>query len=212
MRFVLGVSTILAAAGWSASAAAQWPFYGGYHASTAAEGYLRGMGDVVRSAGDYNLRTSEAAINVEAARSANLDNRLKWTNTYFEMRRVNKSYRDATRTPPLSMADATRIAKENAPTRPSDSQLDPITGSIAWPLILRDPQYDPQKQRLEELFQQRSSQAGHIGADTFQQIREATQSLLDALRANAQQYPANVYLQARRFVEGLALEAQFASG
>src|SRR6266496_1264631 len=63
--------------------------YGGGHASTAAEGYANGVGNVMQSAGMYNLQTSEAAINAEQARSMNIDNNLKGTQTYFEMRKIN---------------------------------------------------------------------------------------------------------------------------
>src|SRR6516164_7989583 len=67
--------------------------YGGGHASTAAEGYANGVGNIMQSAGMYNLQTSQAAINVEQARSMNIDNNLKGTQTYFEMRKINTAAR-----------------------------------------------------------------------------------------------------------------------
>ena len=70
--------------------------FGGGHASTAAEGYANGMS--THSIGRlYNLQTSQAAINAEQARSMNLDNRLKGTQTYFEMRKVNTASRKSGR-------------------------------------------------------------------------------------------------------------------
>ncbi len=84
---VLVYGAVVQGQSWSGGGA-PYPVY--YHSSTAAEGAARGMADVIRSAGDYNLRTSEAARNVEEARSRNLDNRLKSTQTFFEMRRVNR--------------------------------------------------------------------------------------------------------------------------
>ena len=50
--------------------------YGGGHASTAAEGYANGVGNVMQSAGMYNLQTSQAAIKVEQARSQQLSNHM----------------------------------------------------------------------------------------------------------------------------------------
>ena len=55
------------------------------------------MADVVRSAGAANLMNSAAAINVETARSAYLDNQIKFTNTYFEKKRIRQSYVDSTK-------------------------------------------------------------------------------------------------------------------
>ena len=48
--------------------------YGGYHASTAAEGRLTGMGNLVRSAGEANLSNSAAAINYSAAQRNEIEN------------------------------------------------------------------------------------------------------------------------------------------
>ena len=54
---------------------------------------MNGMANVVRSAGYANVMNSIATQNYEQAYSADLDNRLKYTNTYFEMRRNNKEAR-----------------------------------------------------------------------------------------------------------------------
>ncbi len=73
-----------------------WGGYPGYSgASTAAESAAHGVSDVVQAAGAANLMNSEAAKNYEAARSQYIDNRLKGTKTYFEMKQYNKDYRDA---------------------------------------------------------------------------------------------------------------------
>ena len=77
-------------------AVAQDYYYGGYpvvnRASTAGESYARGMADVTRSAGMYNLATSEAAINLTEAQSNYIKNRDQWTNTYCQMREANRLY------------------------------------------------------------------------------------------------------------------------
>ncbi len=74
--------------------------WGGYDdGGTAAGSYLNGMANVVRSAGYANVMNSIAAQNYEQAYSADLDNRLKYTNTYFEMRRVNQAARAEARSP-----------------------------------------------------------------------------------------------------------------
>ena len=80
-------------------ARAQWGWGGGYRPSTAAESYQRGFADVVRSAGAANVMNSAAMINVEEARSKNIENDLKATETYFEKKRVNKEYREQTKRP-----------------------------------------------------------------------------------------------------------------
>ena len=89
---------------WCAIAPAQFAvgvggWDSGYHASTAAEGALTGMANAISAQGQYNLSTSEAAINMEEAQRRDIENRGKWTDTYFEMRRVNKAYHDSLKKP-----------------------------------------------------------------------------------------------------------------
>lgn len=208
-------SLVLAAACCLFVARAQAQYYYGYpysyhHASTAAEGYARGMADVVRSAGEYRLRRSEAAINYEQARSKRLDNRLKATNTYFEMRRINKEYRDANRRARLPREDLYRIARENLPDRLSPTQLDPLNGVIFWPPVLLNDPFAAQRKKVEALFAQRA--ASPTGPSSYGDIKEATEVLQNNLKSRIDDYDTREYLDARRFIESLAYEGRFVSG
>jgi hypothetical protein len=209
MMSIAGKQIALAAAIalWgSAAAHAQWG-YPVYHSSTYAEGVQRGFADVVRSAGEYNLNTSEALINVEEARSANLDNHLKYANTYFEMRAVNRQAREAERGPRLSTEQLFRIAQEQAPNRLTSSDLDPLTGDITWPIVLQGNEYNEYRQTLSTLFADRAREGGTVNINELQEIRRTADAALATLRANIKLYPANEYLRARRFLENLSFSA-----
>src|SRR4051812_24251793 len=101
--------------------------------STVEEGAQRGYADVVRSYGMANLLNSQAANQFEQARRAYIENRLKATQSYFEMRRYNEEARRAMRSTPLSMEQYVRLAREQAPEPLTATQLDPLTGTISWP-------------------------------------------------------------------------------
>jgi hypothetical protein len=191
----------------------QWvaPYYNN-KAATAGESWARGISDVVRSAGETNLRNSEAAINVEEARSRNFDNRLKYTQTYFENRRMNREYRAAERGPRITAQQAERIARERAPKRATSQDLDPITGGIAWPRPLLDDQYASHRQEIEKLFHERAQKMGAIGMSTYREIGAACTDLLAALHENIRSYSPNDYMDAKRFVERLQNEARFPTG
>ena len=47
-----------------------------------------GLSDVIRSEGYRNLQNSEAAKNWEDAKTLEIQNRMRWTETYFEMRKT----------------------------------------------------------------------------------------------------------------------------
>ena len=155
-------------------------------ASTYEEGVQRGFADVVRSDGLRRLATSEAMKNVEDARRAYIDNRLKATQTYYDMKRMNNDYRASQRSQPLSFEGYVRLARAQAPDRLSVSQLDPFTGNIAWPAILRDPRYAQDRLLIETLY------------------------LLNILQADIDLYVQNDYLAAKKFVESLRHEAVLA--
>ena len=66
---------------------------GGNFASTAQQGASYGMASMMRAQGYQNLQNSEAAKNLQTAQSQQIDNRKKWTDTYFDMRKTNRKAR-----------------------------------------------------------------------------------------------------------------------
>lgn len=184
--------------------------WGGWGGGTVAGNYMQGMSQVVQAQGARNLMNSQAAINLETARSQNLDNRLKYTNTYFEMRRINTAARQAEQGRGLSTEEAWRYAQIGVPRRMTPNELDPVTGTIHWPVTLMDPRYEEFRKELDRLFQERETAHGSIGYEVFTQIGTTTSAFLAALQENIKDFPnANEYLQAKTFVQALANEARF---
>jgi hypothetical protein len=186
------------------------PYWGGYGGGmTAAMGQGIGMASVIQAAGQARLMDSIAAGNYEDARSKAIDNRLQWTNTYFEMKQQNAAYRKSMQAPPLSYEAAVRIARQKAPTRPTNSQLDAVTGAIAWPIVLQDPIFEDQRKQLEAAFAERAQTSGSISFATFQKVDTLCGDMLSKLQANLTSFPPQEYTVARNFVTGLCYEARF---
>jgi hypothetical protein len=174
-----------------------------YHSSTAEEGIQRGYADIVRSQGMANLLNSQAAKEYEAARKEYIDNRLRATQTYFDMRRVNTEYRNAQRPSPLSMESYVRLARQQAPDPLSTSQLDALSGAIGWPAALRKVEYNALRQQLDKLFQQRAG--GYLD---YQAIHDAVEAMLAQLKTEVSALPSNEYLAAKKFLESLDYTAR----
>lgn len=182
--------------------------YGGnvsYHSSTVAEGAQRGLADVVRSAGEYNLNTAQAASTAQDAISKNLDNHMKATNTYFEMRLANRQYQKQLETPPLSSEQLYRIAAQEAPKPLPANYLDPLTGQISWPVALQGDEYADVRTKLDGLFTLRAKEGS---SHYVFQIQDVANEALAQLKANIREYPAPEYLQSKRFLESLAFSAR----
>lgn len=194
---------------WSAVAPAQFAvgvggWDEGYHASTAAEGAARGMADVIRSQGQYNLDTSAAAINMQEVLRKDIENRGKWTDTYFEMRRVNKAYHDSLKKPRDPEA-ALRYAEAQRPKRLTLSDLG-VSGDIHWPAGLATDKFANERQELDRLFAERA-QKGSLSAQETAQVRDATRTMIDGLKAEIDSMQASDYTKSKQFVVSLSYEA-----
>jgi len=202
------VLVALGANGWVM--AQDYVYGGGYvdnRAATAGESYARGMADVARSAGAYNLATSEAAINMTEAARQGIENREQWTTTYFEMRKANRAYREAERGPRHSMEDLVRYAQAGKPSPMSPSELDSVTGGISWPPLLKIGRYDQPRGELEALFAKRATYGG-LGFEDQTKLRKATSTMLASLREQIRDVPASDYMASKKFLQSLAYDAQ----
>ena len=190
--------------------AAEAQYHGGYvdnRASTAGEGYMRGFGNVIRSRGQANLMNSAAAVNMTEASKNAMDNRMKWTNTYFEMRQANKASRDAERGPSPTKEDWIRYAQMGAPARLSPSELDHISGKITWPALLQEERFASARAALDKLYAERA-QTGAIGHEDYVSVKQTTDAMLDQLKKEIRQIPPSVYTSTKKFVQSLAYEAR----
>ncbi len=190
--------------------------YGGFGgmgwASTAQQGADMGMAAVVRAQGYANLKNSEAAKNWEEAKTMEMQNRLRWTETYFEMRKVNREKRADEAGPPITQEQAIALAKMSAPARLNSTQLDPVTGHIEYPLILTQDIYKAYRERLDALFARRAASGGSIRFEDFQAIQTTVSQFTEALQQHVDQYAAGDYGRARNFLNSLVQEARSPAG
>jgi hypothetical protein len=176
--------------------------------ATVAESHARGMADVIRSAGHAELARSEAAIRYEEARSQFFENRQKSAETYYHLQRLRRDYVEDFRWRPTS-EQLFRLAKEQLPDRLSASQLDPLTGTIQWPLLLREDAFAAEREVLEAVFAERAD--GIVNVRQFQEVREATDRMHEILRTMIRDVPSQEYLGAREFIQSLRYEGMYAA-
>ena len=210
-RLALAVLALLPAT----AAVGQWGGYGfnrGGYASTAGQAAAYGMSEMMRAQGTENLLNSEAAKNWEEAKTLDIQNRMRWTETYFEMRKTNREARAAEAGPPITQEQAIRMAKMAAPARLNSTQLDPVTGHISYPIVLMDTPYAPYRDRLDGLFADRAASGGSISYEKFQDIQTTVSQFIDILKQNVSKYAGGDYGRARTFLDSLAHEARMPAG
>jgi hypothetical protein len=197
--------------------------YGGYgrhdnsysyvnnRALTPGESFDRGRADIVRSKGDYNLLTSQAAINAAEATKNDIQNRDLWIKTYFQMRRDNQAARIVERGPRPTADEFTRYAQMGKPKPLGRDQLDAVSGKIYWPRLLRTEQFAANRALLDEVFLKKI-QYGDISMEDLMKAREVANKMMDQLNEQIRDIPPMEYISTQQFLASLAYEVQIASG
>jgi hypothetical protein len=179
----------------------------GYHASTVEEGIGRGLGDLFRSGGLYNLYSSAAAINLAEARRRQIENDKSWVQAYFELRDYNSLKRDTQlKRDRGNPEEWTRLARSLAPKPLANRDLEAVTGKLRWPILLTAREFSPARATLEKLFADRAYR-GTMGAEDFMTALHAANDMQATLREMIDDVPPKQYMAARRFLESLAYEA-----
>ena len=178
----------------------------GYGASTAAGSALNGMASVVSAAGDYNLSTSAAAVNMTQAQRNHIQNRQQWTNTYFAMQDTNRAAREAKRKPPPTMEQVAKMAAQGVPQPLSPSQVDPVSGKINWPSTLMQPEFDSQRKALDQVFAARTANGG-LGFSDQAKAQQAVDAMFDELKVLVRVVPPPEYVASRNFLQSLSYTA-----
>lgn len=187
------------------------PYYYGYNFGPYQPYDPYGQADIIRAQGEYNRNSAEAAIQNEAARKLQIENNVKATEAYHARQAMGRQVTNERLAEIRKTRDRYLENREpETPNRPTVLQLDQKNGKIYWPEVLLLTEYTTWRTQLDELFADRSRRT----ADSRHalEIRQVAKALLQELKLDVRTLAANDYLEARKFVEGLAWESQFAAG
>ena len=189
--------------------------YGGMGAgSTPAGSFLAGTAMATYAAGQYNYYTSMAAQNYQQAYSQWIDNQKHRTQTYFDMRRMNASYRAEMEMqhPHPTSDQIVAFSKARDPVRPSADEFNPDTAILNWPPTLQEPEFADQRKELENLFAERLGDPARSGLGThnYREIQRVVGEMSDSLHKQIGQLGADEYIAAHKFLKSLGYEARFA--
>jgi hypothetical protein len=167
------------------------------NASTAGEGYQRGMASVISAAGEASVNASQARINNQDAYSQAIDNSTKSVEAFWEQKDIyqqrveQKNYKIQQRREML-------LAKNKLQPL-SPQEFDRTTGTVTWPNVLTQPQYDQYRKTLDTLLKKRSY-AGMLTSDEYMQATAACKEWRAALTKQKSVYPKQILDQMLRFV------------
>jgi hypothetical protein len=187
----------------SSSGGGYMGFYGGIPGGGTVEGSIeQGMASMMSAAGNYNLATSAAAVNLTQARKQDIVNRQNAVDAYFAMKETNRASRAAQQSPRLSEEQLVRLAAQAAPKPIDASELNPVTGQVAWPELLKAEVFRPERAIIDELLG-RQAKYGKLSIADHQRIGDALESMSDKLRDNIREVPSAQYIDTKNFLKSL---------
>ena len=210
--FMLSMAVLLIAA------SPAYPQYGGgdydpftIRSSTIQEGVQRGAADVLRSQGLAAKLNAEAAVTFGQAQQQAMENRRAAIEGYYDMRRRAKELRMAERGPRPDAETFARLARNGRPDRLSPSELDPLTGRVNWPVLLRFEAFAEARAGIERLFEHRAD-VQRLDAEEYLKVRELREAMETKLKERVSELPLAEYSRAKRFLKSIAYEASKPAG
>jgi hypothetical protein len=167
------------------------------NASTAGEGYQRGMASVISASGEASLNASQARINNQDAYSQAIDNSVKSVNAFWEKKDIYSQRQQQE----FAQIGAKRSAymEKHGLGYLTPEEFDRTTGAVNWPKILTQKDYDPYRGTYDELFKARAYN-GALTGDQYMQAKSASKEWRAMLSKQKDVYPSSILSQMIRFV------------
>lgn len=191
----------------------------GNFASTSAEGYLRGRGALIRSAGQSVLHASEAAVNYETARRLRIQNHIAWQRarndvirSAIERRRLTREYYDArsrdrggSRNSKSRSASFDTSIDNSSRTNSGNAPSTKVSVIKRWPTELKFAGLKSHRTKLETLLSVRAK-LGKSSTYVDRTIRETAESARAILKKNVRRVSATEYLLGMRYFDDVIKE------
>ncbi len=180
--------------------------YGPDWATNPIQGLDYGRARVLDAWGQNAKSNAEAAVQYSDAQRRQIENWKEAVDTSFAIQKTYHDARVAARGRPLSSADYIHMAQVGKPQRLTPSQLNLLTGELAWPAVLEDDPFASYRQMLDHLFVERAER-GRLAFRDAMRAEHTAVTMTGMLRERISEMPTAEYMAARHFLESLAYES-----
>ena len=181
----------------------------GDQVGTATGDILEARGDLAKDRGKAMLYRSLSAEKLQEAIDKRLDNRRERVETYFELRDLNDKERAEDDLFKIDSEKANRLAKQRAPDRLTEQELNRQTGEVAWVGPLAAEALAVYRRPIEEAFEKRSSPGETYGQFDFYKVRRMIGLLQEAIDSIDDELAAREKAALNRFLDRVSYEARF---
>jgi hypothetical protein len=145
----------------------------------------------------------------QETREKSAQNDLLETKVFYDKRGMYHAYKEAHKAKASTPEQHASRAAQAAPDRMSNAQLWIKPGYVRWPSMLRQADYAKQRGQIDGLFAQRSPDDSGAGSQNCVELQAQIDGLKTVLASKVRQYKPADYLAAKKFLEALAVEAQY---
>jgi hypothetical protein len=182
-----------------------WTYYN--HASTAAEGFLRGQAAAVEAVGQAQYLQSLAAVNYAEATRQQIENHRLYVKTNLANREDVHSYKERYARRPITKEQWQEFSKRALPDRLTADQYS--NGKLVWPHILRMDEYAPMRKRVDELVASRTVDNSGDGSPMQRELASVVDSMKILLRQNIDKLSSSQFAHSKWFLTCLDYEMKF---
>ena len=170
--------------------------------------YRYGAAELTRARATANVLNATARAHHAQTDRVVMENSIQFLATRLERKQINKQNRFGHL---HAQGEQVRVAKlaSFAATPPPVHRgpVDPATGRVAWPLLLRSTYYAKARGPIDQVFHQRSV-TGSVNPDHYLPMRDWIEQIECELKANVAYYEMADYLEAKGFLRSLVDEAR----
>ena len=170
--------------------------------------YRYGMAELIRAQATANVLHSQARNQNAITARIEMENSLQYLETRLERKRINRESRFGHLHARGEQVRLEKMAKAAAEAQLIEKPIvDPISGEVAWPILLRSSYFAKARRPIDQVFHQRSK-TGSINPDHFLPMRDWIEMIERELKANVAYYEMEDYLAAKQFLRDLVCEAR----
>jgi hypothetical protein len=163
---------------------------------------LQGMSQVINSAGQYNLATSLAAVNITSAQSNELRNQVQAVQAFWAKRNIGAAERQRERGPRPSPEEFARMARAAAPRTLNAGQIDPASGDLNWPPALQYEIFASHRSAIDQCTA-KWAKYGALDYTDQERVRAHVNAAFNKLKSQIAFVPPHDYIECRAFLESL---------
>jgi len=143
----------------------------------------------------------------QKTRSLALDNNLKYAKTFYEKRKLWEEHQTQHPRDRATPEEVNRYSRSNLPKRLESYQVS-SRGITYWPAVFERPEFAEERNTIDRLFKQRQPRDAGPESDFCQEVRGAADAMRDDLRGMLKELSPAQYVAARKFIDGVAREAE----